>query len=193
MELKKVAVKFDAAPNSVPVGAEIEFEEFLESAERDSLCTLTPSARGARLKPDWNEDEVAFEFPENDETEYVNTSNQINHGVRPGQPWQPHAHIIQTHAGTPVFVYRYRLLNVGLAPTAWLEVEFDTPVRVWDPELSAMVNIIKVANKIDDGLVSESTEIQGKLMRKTGDGYAGDVLVTSVDVHYLAEKIGKTF
>ena len=82
-------------------------------------------------------------------------------------------------------------MNAGSPPTSWIEVELDTPVKAFTG--SVMVNIIKIANKIDDGLVSESTIIQGELRRKTGDGYSGDVLVTDVDVHYMAEKIGKTF
>lgn len=161
--------------------------------DRDSLCTLTLSSRRVRAKPDWNDAENSFEFPENDETEYVNTSNQINHGVLPGSPWGPHAHIIQTKPGIPVFIYKYRILNLGEAPTEWLEVEFNTPVYEYDGSKPIMVNLIHTELKIDDGLIRESTIVQGELRRKAGDGYVGDVLVTDVDIHYLAEKIGKTF
>jgi len=191
---KKVKIKFENSPNAVPTNAVIEFEELSEviPGERDSLCKLTPSARGVRTKPDWSDTEKSFLFPQNDETEYVDTGNQINHDVLPGSLWQPHVHIIQNQDVVPQFKYKYRILNLGQPPSAWVEVLIDTAVYPYD-DSGAMVNIIKIAERIDDGLVGKSTNIQGELRRVTGDGYVGDLIVTDVDIHYLADGIGYTF
>lgn len=91
----------------------------------DFRFPLTQSKTGANLKPDYDENENGYAFPNGDTTEILRMSQITSHRkmIGPDVIWYPHLHFQQDEAQIPVFEYRYRIAVAGgtiPAFSAWI-------------------------------------------------------------------------
>lgn len=136
---------------------------------------------GANLKPDWDEVNVGFLFPQNDASEILYAADQSSHKINTEVPMGPHIHWRQTQAGEPVFKIGYKLFDNGDEEPADFTVITSTG-NVF-PYVSGNISQISSFDDIDisvfDGI---STQLILKIWRDD-NVYPGDVCARSCDFH----------
>lgn len=85
----------------------------------DLVTPATSGKRGANDKPDFDYDQLAVCFPQNDPLEYLHFNIQLTHDWKIGSMIYPHVHILQNQNQIPVFKMSYRWLTTGTEVPAW--------------------------------------------------------------------------
>ena len=157
--------------------------------QEDWKFPATQQRRGLSSKPDFDFVNIGLLFPENDEAEISYMTDQRPHSMEDDTELQPHCHLVLTQAGTPKFTAMIRLTNSGDNEAAWIQYDMEVLTSNWvngrhhvilhNPVLMSSVGKIK------------SAILDVKLFRQTADGYTGDVLLKSFDIHYYRSKLGE--
>lgn len=142
---------------------------------------------GVSDKPDFDTTNIGWLFPQNDTTEALGYTMQVNHDIKKGSPIRPHVHFIQTGSGVAVFKYSYRVYNVGEAVPAFSSAITQTGYAI--TYASGSIHQIAILPEITMTGKTESCLIDIKVWRDD-NVVTGDVLVKSIDAHGLRNRNG---
>lgn len=92
---------------------------------RDIKMYLTSGKRGANAKPDFDEVNVGYLFPQNDASEILYLIVQIPSGYKEGEDLIPHIHWLQTSISTATFKIDYMWHNQGASTTSFTTLQCD--------------------------------------------------------------------
>lgn len=92
---------------------------------RDIKMYLTSGKRGANAKPDFDEANVGYLFPQNDVSEILYLIVQIPSGYKEGEDLIPHIHWLQTSISTATFKIDYMWHNQGASTTSFTTLQCD--------------------------------------------------------------------
>lgn len=144
--------------------------------------------RGAGGKPDFDETNIGFLFPQNDTAEKLFLNVQMPHTKILGTSVYPHIHYVQDEAEVPVFKIDYRWYNNSGDPT----VDFTTVATTGLTFTYSSGSILQIANfaaispPANEGL---SSMLDIRLYRDD-NVVTGDVLVKEFDLHYMQTGFG---
>ena len=154
----------------------------------DMLVPLTQSKVGANLKPDFNYTEIAYEFPQNDITEYVTFTLQLPHSWKQGTTIYPHVHWKQTQNLTPVFKMDYKWFNIGdLVPATWSTHIMNNLAKSY---LGGSLHQINDNPIGIDGIGKTISSMLLIKLYRDDNVYTGDVITYQFDIHYETDSFG---
>jgi hypothetical protein len=154
----------------------------------DLVVPLTSSKIGANAKPDFDETNVGFLFPQNDATEILYLVVQMPHMWKVGSTIYPHVHYKRTAAGKPTFQITYSWFNIGdtaIAPGTTL----DLATEVITYSSGSIHQINASASGISGSGKTISSLLLIKLFRNDNT-VTGDVLAYQFDIHYEIDTMG---
>lgn len=174
--------------NQVNIDQDGELSLTGEATVWDDLVTpATSGKRGANDKPDFDYDQLAVCFPQNDPLEYLHFNIQLTHDWKIGSTIYPHVHILQNQNQTPVFKMSYRWLETGGVVPDWSVYTMDQLVKTYTS--GTMHQIVTNSVGISGAGKGLSSIIQLKLFRQD-NVYLGDCLVISFDIHIEKDALG---
>lgn len=149
---------------------------------------LAQSKQGSNLKPDFDQTNNGYLFPQNDTAEVLYMTDVSSHKmqVKAGMTWFPHIHYIQDEAEIPVYEYRIKLTAAGAAVPAWSSWIATTGEIVF-PYSSGSIHQIVLFPEFDAyalGATSFASLIDLQL-RRNDNVVSGDVLTKQFDIHVL--------
>jgi len=155
----------------------------------DLLVPVTSTKVGSNNKPDFDEDNVGYLFPQNDDSEILYFIAQFPHDRNSGTHIYPHVHWDQDADQTPVFKIDYKFYdNGGDVPASFSTHTIST--KVFDYDSGTLAQISRSADYINGSSITGlSPMIIGKLYRDD-NAYTGDVLVKQLDFHYEVDGFG---
>ena len=160
-----------------------------KGVEEDWKFPATQQRQGLSTKPDFDFTNIGLLFPENDETEISYVSDQRPHSMEDDSELEPHCHLILTQAGNPKFTAMILLTNINDTEGSWVQYDMETLTATW---VSGRLHVLLYnAVKLSSIGKTASAVLDVKLFRQTGDGYSGDVLLKSFDIHYKRNKLGQ--
>jgi hypothetical protein len=154
----------------------------------DLVVPLTSSKVGANAKPDFDEINIGYLFPQNDATEILYLIVQMPHSWKEGSTIYPHVHYSRTAAGKPTFQMAYSWFNIGSTPSA--------PTTTLDLATEAITystGTIHQINQSVSGISGVGKNISSVLVIKlfrNDNVVAGDVLAYQFDIHYEKDTLG---
>lgn len=142
------------------------------------------------FKPDFDETNIGYLFPQNDETEISYTIAQMPHDWVTGTDVHPHIHYIQDEATPAVFKMDYRWYPIGGQVPSFTTVQ--TSGILATPYVSGTIHQLTTFPWITPpaNVSGVSSIIDIKIYRATGDGVTGDVLAKEFDIHYQKDSFG---
>ena len=156
----------------------------------DLFVPLTSSKVGANAKPDFDETNIGYLFPQNDATEILYLIVQIPHRYKEGSDIYPHIHYKRTAAGKPTFKIAYTWFNTGsatAAPTTVLPLDVEATTYT----SGSIHQINKSATAISGTGKTISSLLLIKLYREDNT-VTGDVLAYQFDLHFEVDGIGSS-
>jgi hypothetical protein len=168
---------------------------YYSEAVDDLIATLIPAGDNPALITDINGTGVyAYRFP-NNSTRYLSFTCQLSHMWDAGSRVVPHFHFVGSTAETSnaTFNMTYWVRSYGnQTPTPAI-----TPATTTTISANVTMNGVAYTHQICGfGAIAmtgntESCIFGGTISRPTGDAYAGDIYVLSIDLHYAKIKAGK--
>lgn len=153
----------------------------------DFSFSLTAGKLGVLDKPDYDYDEHALAFPQDDATEVVYLHRISPHSfmIHPDAYWFPHIHLWQDQGlAVPVFEYRYRIDRAGATVSAfseWTESTGDLEFTYSEGTIHQVMHF-PAFNAYQAGHITPAVSVDVEL-RRNDDLVTGDVLVKSFDFH----------
>jgi hypothetical protein len=160
--------------------------EFYNSLE-DIQVSATQAKTGSNLKPDFDETNIGFLFPQNNTAEILYIVLQMPHDRVPGTPIWPHVHCRLSGSGQPVMKMDYKWYNASdyTVPTGFTTYTMDNNTATWSTgTLSTMIFGDAEISGVDK---TDSSMMIIKLYRDD-NVYVGDLLVDEFDIHYYKER-----
>lgn len=158
----------------------------------DLLVEMKESLKGTKVKPDWDDTNFGFLFPQNDTSEYVVFNVQLPHKWKEGSTVYPHVHIFQDQNATPTFKIDYRWVNIGDAvPSFTTGYTMGTMIGSQTWTSGMLHRVVGNATGISGSRKTMSSMLQVKLYRDD-NAYTGDCLVVSFDVHIEVDSFGSS-
>lgn len=159
----------------------------------DHQVPLTSTKQGATNKPDFDNTNVGYLFPQNDAAEILRFITELPHDWKVETTLMPHIHWQQMNSNLVVWKMDYKVIPLGGAVPA----NFTTVASTTSEFTYSSGNLHQetdVGTGIDmTGITSISAVIVGKLYRDdnvdAGAG-SGDALAWSMDLHYLRDGFG---
>jgi len=152
----------------------------------DFKFPLSQSKTGSNLKPDYDETNNGYLFPQNDATEvlYMDDVTSHRYAIYRGMIWYPHIHYWQDEATIPVFQYRLKITAAGATVGNWTD---------WIPTVgtqeftyaSGTIHQIMGFPAFDAyalGCTSPASVVDLQL-RRNDNVVTGDVLAKQFDIH----------
>jgi hypothetical protein len=162
--------------------------EYRDTYWTDLVTPLTTTRRGSNSRPDFDETNVGYLFPQNDATEILYFIVQLPHSYKEGTSIYPHVHWRQAADQTPVFKLAYKWYNNGAAPPAEFSI-YEMSTKVFTYASGTLGQISKGAAPIAGTGKTISSMILCKLYRED-NAYTGDVLTDQFDIHYELDQPG---
>ena len=154
----------------------------------DLFVPLTQTRIGSNLRPDFNQTELTFDFPQNDPTEILYFNIQVPHTWKQGTIVYPHVHWKQTQNLFPTFKLDYKWFNIGdVVPATWSTYVMGIGAKPYIG--SAMHQINEGVGGIDGTGKTLSSMLLCKLYRDD-NVYTGDALTYQFDVHIQIDSFG---
>ena len=154
----------------------------------DLVVPLTTTRIGANNKPDFDFDEIAYMFPQNNTSEILYFVVQMPHRRKIGSNIHPHVHYRQATSDVPVFKLDYKWFNIGSSePTTWNTYIMDQPLVSWTDSSTHQLNT--GALMIDGSSYGLSSMMLCKLYRDDNI-VTGDVAVWQFDIHIEIDSFG---
>jgi hypothetical protein len=184
--------------NGAKLGDWDSYTEFLEdgtmtavgdaAAWDDLLVPLTTTRVGSNSKPDFDEVNVGYLFPNNNTAEILYFIVQMPHRWKVGTRVYPHVHYRRTAAGVPTYKFVYSWFNIGSAVAAPTETyTLDTEVI---PYTSGSIHQINATSSGIDGTGKGISSILVCELYRDDSSVAGDVLTYQFDIHYQVDSLG---
>lgn len=168
--------------------ARLEVQEVSPALRYDDLVMpATSTKQGSNLKPDFDETNVGYLFPQNDTSEVLYLIYQLPHRWQEGSVIYPHVHFRQTGSATPTFKLAYSWHNVGEAIPSYTTLTMATMVATYTS--GSIQQIARSTSGIDGAGKTISSILTCKLYRED-NAVTGDVLMYQVDLHILADSHG---
>ena len=154
----------------------------------DLVIPLTQAKLGTNLLPDFDYDELAYLFPNNDATEILYFVVQMPHKRKYGSKVYPHVHYRQKTNVKPVFKLDYKWFNIGASvPSAWKTYVMDASVVAWVD--SSTHQLAVGADGVDGSTYGLSSMMLCKLYRQDAS-VAGDIAAWQFDIRYETDAFG---
>ncbi|MCP4763076.1 MAG: hypothetical protein GY870_14970 [archaeon] len=165
--------------------------DFGGSYWRDVTSPATRTKRGANEKPDYDEINIGFLFPQNKTNEKIHINEQMNHDWELGTNIKPHIHFIQTSALLPIFKMVYKWYNNGdIVGYATLFATLTTTGVPVFPYVSGNLPQILEFPEIDGSKIDTHSSLLDIVVYRDDNIVSGDVLFKSFDFHAKFNKIG---
>lgn len=152
----------------------------------DFSFSATASKQGILDKPDFDYDEVALLFPQDDATELIVSTQVTPHEfvVDPRAVWYPHIHRLQAAEEVPVYEYAFRICNPGSAVPDFSDWIASTGVLEFAYVSGTISQIMHFPafNAWDAGHQSPASTVDIKV-RRNDDVLVGDDLYKAFDFH----------
>lgn len=151
---------------------------------------LTQAKTGSNLKPDFDETNNGYLFPQNDTVEVLFMSNVSSHRmlIHPDAIWHPHLHYWQDEAGYPVFEYRIKITGAGGAVGAWSDwtpsIGKAPDLPAWSSGTLHQIIIFPPLRAYDLGQTTPAAMVDIQL-RRNDNIVTGDVLAKEFDIHAI--------
>lgn len=151
----------------------------------DFSFSLSQAKTGSNLKPDYDETENGYAFPQND-TDEVLFMHQISPHrmmINRNSIWHPHIHFQQDEEEVPVFEYCFRIAGAGEVIPDFSEWIASTGLVF--PYVSGKIHQIAVFppfNSFDAGHTSPAVSIDIQV-RRNDNIVTGDVIAKTFDIH----------
>jgi hypothetical protein len=172
--------QIDAAGHMTMVGNATTFE--------DLIVPLTSTRVGASTKPDFDETNVAYLFPQNDATEKLFIIVQFPHAWKEGSTIHPHIHWQQASSSNVTWKIDYKWFNINAAvPGAFTTLTMDTLVNTYVS--GSLHQISKSSAGISGTGLTMSSIMLIKLYRQDNT-YTGDAAAWQFDIHYERDSLG---
>lgn len=155
----------------------------------DLRVPLTTTKLGANAKPDFDETNVGYLFPQNDATEIVRFIAQMPHRWVNGTALKAHVHWQQSSATAVTWKLAVKVVAPGqLVSAGFTTLAANAPVFTYT---SGNLHQITALGDVDMSGVANGTScaILGKLYRED-NVTVGDVLAWEIDFHYQAWRTG---
>ena len=171
--------------------ARLEAQEVSPALRYDDLVMpATATKQGSNLKPDFDETNVGYLFPQNDTSEVLYMIFQLPHRWKEGSTIYPHVHFFQNQNATPTFKIDYRWVNIGAAvPLFTTGYTLSTIVGAQTWTTGMLHRIVGNTSGISGSGKTMSSMLQIKLYRND-NVYTGDCLVVSFDIHFEIDSLG---
>ncbi|MDA3779719.1 MAG: hypothetical protein PF487_05770 [Bacteroidales bacterium] len=167
----------------------IEVKNIIKPAQDDWKFPATQIKQDQTLKPDFDYTNIGLLFPQDDVSEQIYISDQRPHSMEDDSLLEPHCHLILTKAGNPKFTAMIRLTNINGLEGSFVQYDMEVLSSTW---VSGRLHVLLKSNTPFPSLGKTSSAVLDvKLFRQTGDGYSGDVLLKSFDIHYTKNKFGE--
>ena len=154
----------------------------------DLVIPLTQAKLGTNLLPDFDYDELAYLFPNNDATEILYFVVQMPHNRKYGSTVYPHVHYRQKTNVKPVFKLDYKWFNIGASvPSAWKTYVMDASVVAWVDSSTHQMAVGSAG--IDGSTYGLSSMMLCKLYRQDAS-VTGDIAAWQFDIHYETDAFG---
>lgn len=154
----------------------------------DLVIPLTQTKLGANLLPDFDYNELAYLFPNNDATEILYFVVQMPHKRKYGSKVYPHVHYRQKTNVKPVFKLDYKWFNIGASvPSAWKTYVMDASVVAWVD--SSTHQLAVGADGVDGSTYGLSSMMLCKLYRQDAS-VTGDIAAWQFGIHYETDAFG---
>jgi hypothetical protein len=154
----------------------------------DLRVPFTSTKLGALDKPDFDDTNVGFLFPQNDATEVLRFVAQIPHLWVAETALVPHVHWQQSAATAVLWKLDYKIIPPGAAvPANFTTLSGDSGLFTYtagDLHQKTPLGTIDMA-----GVTGVSSVILGKVYREDNTT-TGDVLAWEMDFHYLRHRLG---
>ena len=151
------------------------------------ILSATLKSVGIANKPDFDTTNLGWLFPQNDTTEALGFTLQLNHDWVKGTEIRPHIHFIQTGSGIAVFKMQYRVYSPGEAVPPFSANQTQTGYAL--TYTSGSIHQIAILPAITMTGKTESCLVDIKIWRDD-NVVTGDVLVNSIDAHGLFNSFG---
>lgn len=155
----------------------------------DLRVPLTATKLGSNLKPDFDETNVGYLFPQNDATEIVRFVAQMPHRWVNGTALKAHVHWQQSAATAVTWKLAIKAVAHGqLVPAAFTTLTSSTAVF---PYTSGNLHQVTALGEVDMSGAANGTSclLLGKLYRED-NVTTGDVLAWEIDFHYQGWRTG---
>jgi len=154
----------------------------------DFIVPLTSSKLGVNNKPDFDETNLGYLFPQNDTAEILYLIVQMPHKWKEGSDIFPHVHYRRTSAGKPTFKITYSWFNIGSEVSApGTTLNLDTEIITYTSGNIHQIN--RSASPISGSGKTISSILLIKLFRDDNT-VTGDVLTYQFDIHYEIDSLG---
>ena len=154
----------------------------------DLVVPLTQGKQGNTAKPDFDYDDLAYMFPQNNDNETLYFVIQMPHKRKYGSELEAHVHYKQEEeSNLPVFKIDYKLFNLGETPPAtWTTHTLDGSVFAWNGDDTHQ---LAEGLNIDASTIGISAMMLVKLYRDD-NVVTGDVAAWQFDLHYEIDSFG---
>jgi len=179
----------------MPIGDTLDQGKNRVNRWTDLSVAATRVRVGALNKPDFDYTELGLLFPQNDTSEKVYMTMQMDHRKALGTPIHFHIHYVQTGATPPTFVCQYRFYNNGDAvPGAWTTLSTadvaDGATKAAIPYVSGDMLQIGAFAYIDPPANENVSANFDVIVWRDDNDVTGDVLVKYFDSHYEIDTDG---
>jgi len=155
----------------------------------DLFVPLVQGKQGSTSLPNFDYDEVAYMFPQNDPDEILYFQVQLPHRWKEGSRLYPHVHYRQADASTaPTYKLDYKIASIGGSfNNAWQTYTMDTSVAAWIDSSTHQLN--RGDGGVDASTYTKSAIILCKLYRDDNT-VTGDVPTYQFDIHFEVDGLG---
>ena len=156
----------------------------------DLRVPLTQTKLGANLKPDFDETNVGYLFPQNDPTEILYTVVQMPHDWKLGSTIFPHVHWVQGMSSSAIFNIDYKWVKLAGSTTgAFTTFAMASTDFAWSSGTTMQQISTNTAGLSGSSISTLSSIIALKLYRQD-NAYPGDALTYEFDIHYEIDSLG---
>lgn len=152
----------------------------------DLRVALTSGRLGANAKPDFDEVNVGYLFPQNDAAEILYLITQLPHDYEEGSSIIPHIHWLQTSASTPTFKIDYMWIDIEATTTTFTTAEAVTHTKTY--VTGAMHQMTEFPTITGTGKTISSIFVCR--LYRSDNNVSGDVLAWEFDIHYKKDTLG---
>jgi len=154
----------------------------------DLIMPLTTTKIGANEKPDFDETNVGYLFPQNDTAEILYLIIQMPHSWAEGTTICPHLHWRQEEDAAAVFKLDYKWINMDADTSG----SFQTHVLDKYEYTFTSGSIHQVSECLDfiDGTGKTISSVLTMKLYRDDDVYDGDALAYQFDIHYQRDSLG---
>ncbi len=154
----------------------------------DLVFPLTTGKLGIINKPDFDYDNNAYLFPQNDPSEKIYLTGQMSHSWKTGSMIYPHIHWLQTAATAVGWKLDYKLYDNGTTPPAWTTISLNTQAYTYVS--GSLAQISKSATGIDCSTITGTSAMFIGRLYRDDNTTTGDVAAWQFDIHYEKDSLG---